>query len=77
MSSQHLRQLSNDIKNCRHLINEAKIALTNLDQEEPPMNTNVLIRINHMSRRRSLILRIRGLKSHLKNLENKLILFLN
>ena len=75
MSSQHLRQLSNDIKNCRHLINEAKTALINL--KEPPMNTNVFIRINYMSRRRCLILRIRGLKIYLKNLENKLILLLN
>ena len=77
MNNQHLKQLSNDIKNCRNEINEARIALTNLEQQEPPMNTNVFIRLNYMNQRRSLILRIRGLKIYLKNLENKLTLLLN
>ena len=64
MSYNHLRQLSHDIINIKNSIREPEVELTNLNNE--PYYKRTIIK-----------LRLIGLRIHLKNLKNKLILLLN
>ena len=63
MSHEQRLQLSNNIKDCRNSINQTKSDLINLNNDALDYR-----------RRRILQLRLIGLKLHLRNLENQVIL---
>lgn len=63
MSHEQKLQLSNNIKDCRNSINQTKSDLINLNNDALDYR-----------RRRILQLRLIGLKLHLRNLENQVIL---